>query len=66
MIMTLYRPAVSRDFGYKVHALYFYKRSSTGDSGKPTDLVAEFAECPEKVEMGNEVSVERLVGVASI
>ena len=30
------------------------------------DLVAEFAKCPEKVEMGNEASVERLVGVASI
>ena len=30
------------------------------------DLVAEFAECPEEVEMGNEASVERLVGVASI
>ena len=30
------------------------------------DLVAEFAECPEKVEMGNEALVERLVGVASI
>ena len=30
------------------------------------DLVAEFAECLEEVEMGNEASVERLVGVASI
>ena len=30
------------------------------------DLVAKFAECPEEVEMGNEASVERLVGVASI
>ena len=30
------------------------------------DLVAEFAECPEEVEMGSEVLVERLVGVASI
>ena len=30
------------------------------------DLVAEFAECPEEVEMGNEALVERLVGVASI
>ena len=30
------------------------------------DLVAEFAECPEEVEMGNEAPVERLVGVASI
>ena len=30
------------------------------------DLVAEFAECPEKEEMGNEALVERLVGVASI
>ena len=31
-----------------------------------TDLVAEFAECPEEVEMGNEALVERLVDVASI
>ena len=30
------------------------------------DLVAEFAECPEEVEMGNKAPVERLVGVASI
>ena len=30
------------------------------------DLVAEFVECPEEVEMGNEAPVERLVGVASI
>ena len=30
------------------------------------DLVAEFAECPEEVVMGNEAPVERLVGVASI
>ena len=30
------------------------------------DLVAEFAECPEEVEMGNESVDERLVGVASI
>ena len=30
------------------------------------DLVAEFAECPEDVEMGSEALVERLVGVASI
>ena len=30
------------------------------------DLVAEFAECPEEVEMGSEALVERLVGVASI
>ena len=30
------------------------------------DLVAEFAECPKKVEMGSEALVERLVGVASI
>ena len=30
------------------------------------DLVAEFAECPEKVEMGSETLGERLVGVASI
>ena len=30
------------------------------------DLVAEFAECLEEVEMGNEASVERLVSVASI
>ena len=30
------------------------------------DLVAEFAECPEKVEMGDESVDERLVGVASI
>ena len=29
-------------------------------------LVAEFVECPEEVEMGNEAPVERLVGVASI
>ena len=31
-----------------------------------TDLVAEFAECPEELEMGSEALVERLVGVASI
>ena len=31
-----------------------------------TNLVAEFAECPEEVEMGNKAPVERLVGVASI
>ena len=31
-----------------------------------TDLVVEFAECPEEVEMGSEAMVERLVGVASI
>ena len=30
------------------------------------DLVAEFAECPKEVEMGDEPVVERLVGVASI
>ena len=30
------------------------------------DLVVEFAECPEEVEMGSEALVERLVGVASI
>ena len=30
------------------------------------DLVAEFAECPEEVEMGDESVDERLVGVASI
>ena len=30
------------------------------------DLVAEFAECPEEVEMGDESLDERLVGVASI
>ena len=30
------------------------------------DLVAEFAECPEEVEMGSEALVERLVSVASI
>ena len=30
------------------------------------DLVAEFAKCPEEVEMGSEALVERLVGVASI
>ena len=30
------------------------------------DLVAEFAECPEEVEMGNKAPIERLVGVASI
>ena len=27
------------------------------------DLVAEFAECPEELEMGSEALVERLVGV---
>ena len=32
----------------------------------PADLVAEFAECPEEVEMGSEALVERLVSVASI
>ena len=31
-----------------------------------TDLVAEFAECPEEVEMRDEALDERLVGVASI
>ena len=30
------------------------------------DLVVEFAECPEEVEMGDESVDERLVGVASI
>ena len=30
------------------------------------DLVAEFAECPEKVEMGSETLGERLVGVGSV
>ena len=30
------------------------------------DLVAEFAGCPEEVEMGSETLVERLVSVASI
>ena len=30
------------------------------------DLVAEFAKCPEEVEMGSEALVERLVGMASI
>ena len=30
------------------------------------DLVAEFAECPEEVEIGDESMGERLVGVASI
>ena len=30
------------------------------------DLVAEFAECLEEVEMGSEALVERLVGMASI
>ena len=48
-----------RGFRYKVHAPYIYK-------GTGADLVAEFAECPEKVEMGNEALVERLVGVAFI
>ena len=31
-----------------------------------TDLVAEFAECPEEVERGNETLDERLGGVASV
>ena len=31
-----------------------------------TDLVAEFAESPEEVEIGDELVDERLVGVASI
>ena len=31
-----------------------------------TDLVAEFAECPEEMEMGDEAPDERLVGMASI
>ena len=30
------------------------------------DLVAEFAECPEEVEMGSETLGERLVSVASV
>ena len=30
------------------------------------DLVAEFAECPEEVEMGSETVGERLVGMASV
>ena len=30
------------------------------------DLVAEFVECPKKVEMGSETLGERLVGVASV
>ena len=30
------------------------------------DLVVEFAECPEELEMGSEALVERLVSVASI
>ena len=30
------------------------------------DLVAEFAECPEEVEMGSETLGERLVGVGSV
>ena len=30
------------------------------------DLVVEFTECPEEVEMGSEALVERLVSVASI
>ena len=30
------------------------------------DLVVEFVECPEEVEMGSEALVERLVDVASI
>ena len=30
------------------------------------DLVAEFAECPEEVEIGSEALVERLVDVAFI
>ena len=30
------------------------------------DLVVEFNECPEEVEMGSETLGERLVGVASI
>ena len=30
------------------------------------DLVAEFAECPEEVEMGDESVDERLIGMASI
>ena len=30
------------------------------------DLVAEFAECPEEVEMGSETLGERLVGMASV
>ena len=30
------------------------------------DLVAEFAKCPEEVEMGSETLGERLVGVASV
>ena len=30
------------------------------------NLVAEFAECPEEVEMGSETLGERLVGVASV
>ena len=30
------------------------------------DLVVEFAECPEEVEMGSETLGERLVGVASV
>ena len=30
------------------------------------DLVAEFAECPEEVEMGSETLGERLVGVTSV
>ena len=31
-----------------------------------SDLVVEFTECPEEVEMGSEALVERLVSVASI
>ena len=30
------------------------------------DLVVEFAECPEEVEMGSETLGERLVGMASV
>ena len=30
------------------------------------DLVVEFNECPEEVEMGSETLGERLVGVASV
>ena len=30
------------------------------------NLVAEFVECPEEVEIGDEALEERLVGVASI
>ena len=53
--------------GYNFRAFDIKYMPRTSIKGQVlADLVAEFAKCPEEVEMGSEALVERLVGVASI